>query len=89
MLMELVSNLDAKWEALGRMLNVSEPDIDAIKTKFKNVHMVEIQAVQMFEHWVRKSGSEVTVGVLVTAVYNSGAQYWNLLDIIHKYIPEQ
>ena len=31
MLMQLASKLMAEWEALGRMLNVSEPDINAIK----------------------------------------------------------
>ena len=89
MLSELGSNLNEEWETLGRMLNVSEPDMDVIKAKFNDFHMVEEQPVQMLEHWVRKNGSEATVGVLVTAVYNSGLQYWNLLDIIHKYIPEQ
>ena len=85
--MVLCSNLKTDWEALGRMLNVHKPDIDAIKTH--NVHMVEEQALQMFEQWVKKNGLGATVGVLATAVYNSGSQYWNLLDIIYAYTSEQ
>ena len=87
MLMQLASKLMAEWEALGRMLNVSEPDIYAIKAD--NIHSVKEQAVQMFQHWMRKNGSRATLGVLTTAVYDSGPQYWNLLDSISKYAPQQ
>ena len=87
MLMLLASKLMAEWEALGRMLNVSEPDMYAIKAD--NIHSVKEQAVQMFQHWMRKNGSRATLGVLTTAVYDSGPQYWNLLDTINKYAPQQ
>ena len=87
MLMQLASKLMVEWEALGRMLNVSEPDIYAIKAD--NIHSVKEQAVQMFQHWMRKNGSRATLGVLTTAVYDSGAQYWNLLDTINKYALQQ
>ena len=87
MFMQLASKLMAEWEALGRVLNVSEPDIYAIKAD--NIHSVKEQAVQMFQHWMRKNGSRATLGVLTTAVYDSGPQYWNLLDTINKYAPQQ
>ena len=80
-------DLKAEWEALGKMLNVSVSDLNAIKTN--NVHTVEEQPALMFDQWIKKNGSEATVGVLVTAVYDSGPQYWNLLEIISEYIPEQ
>ena len=83
MLMQLASKLMAEWETLGRMLNVSEPDIYAIKAD--NIHSVKEQAVQMFQHWMRMNGSGATLGVLTTAVYDLGPQYWNLLDTINKY----
>ena len=85
MLMQLGSDLKAEWKALGRMLSVSESDLYAIKAN--DVHVVEEQGVLMFEHWVKKNGAGATVGVLVTAVYKSGPQYWNLLKIINEYIP--
>ena len=53
--MQLGSNLKAEWEVLGRMLNVSESDLNAIKTN--NVHMVEEQALQMFKHCMGKQES--------------------------------
>ena len=84
MLVQLGSDLRAEWEALGRMLNVSEADLNAIKTN--NVHVMKERVVRMFKYWVKKNGSEATVGVLVTAVYNLGPQYWNLLTTIYKYI---
>ena len=87
MMMQLASKLMAEWEALGRMLNVSEPDLYA--TKADNIHSVKEQAVQMFQQWIRKNGSTATLGRLTTAVYDSGPQYWNLLDTINKYALQQ
>ena len=87
MFMQLASKMTAEWEGLGRLLNVSEPDIYAIK--MDNIHSVTEQVVQMFRQWLMKNGSKATLGGLTTAVYDSGPQYWNLLDTINNYAPQQ
>ena len=87
MFMQLASKLMAEWEGLGRLLNLSEPDMYAIKAD--NIHSVTEQAVQMFRQWLMRNGSKATLGVLTTAVYDSGPQYWNLLDTVNKYAPQQ
>ena len=85
--MQLASKMMAEWEGLGRLLNVGEPDIYAIK--MDNIHSVTEQAVQMFRQWLMKNGSKATLGGLTTTVYDSGPQYWNLLDTINNYAPQQ
>lgn len=86
MFMQLASKMMTEWEPLARMLYISEADMYAIKVD--NIHSVTEQAVQMFQRWQMKNGSGATLGVLTTAVYDSGPQYWNLLDIISKYAPQ-
>ena len=87
MFMQLASKLVAEWEGLGRLLNLSEPDMYAIKAD--NIHSVIEQAVQMFRQWLMRNGSKATLGALTTAVYDSGPQYWNLLETVNKYAPQQ
>ena len=85
MLMSLAANMVAEWEALGRMLNVSEADLYAIKRDY--MFSVQEQAVQVLRKWLDKNGSKATLGVLITAIYSLGPSYWNLLDIVSKYAP--
>ena len=77
--MTLAANLMADWEILGRMLDVSELNVNAIK----RVSVTE-QAVEMFRKWLNTNGSRATVAAISTAVYKSGPQYWNLLDILYE-----
>lgn len=86
MLMSLATNLVAEWEALGRILDVSEADLYAIKRDY--MYSVQEQAVQVLRKWLDKNGSKATLGVLITAIYSLGPPYWNLLDIVSKYAPE-
>ncbi|XP_065919084.1 uncharacterized protein [Dysidea avara] len=85
MLMSLATNLLAEWEALGRMLNISEAELYAVKRDY--MYSVQEQAVQVLRKWLDKNGSKATLGVLTTAVYSLGPPYWNLLDIISQYAP--
>jgi len=87
MFMLLANKMMAEWEPLGRMLYVSDNYIFTIKRD--HAHSVKEQAVQMFQQWLMQNGSKATIGVLITAVYDSGPQYWNLLDIINKNAPQQ
>ena len=80
--MTLASNLAADWEILGRMLDVSEADVHAIRRDYKE--SVKEQTVQVLRKWLDTNGSKATVAVISTAVYESGSQYWNLLDLLHK-----
>lgn len=84
MFMQLAMNMTAEWEPVGRMLGIGEPKLYSIKRDFP--HSVEEQAVQMFQQWLMKNGSRASLGSLATAVYDSGTQYRNLLDIIRKYV---
>ena len=83
MLMSLAANMVAEWEALGRMLYVSEADLYAIKRDY--MFSVQEQAVQVLRKWLDKNGLKATLGVLITAIYSLGPSYWNLLDIVSKY----
>jgi len=83
MFMQLAMNMVAEWEPVGRMLGIGEPKLYSIKRD--NPHSVQEQAVQMFQQWLMKNGSRATLGILATAVYDSGQEYWHLLDIIKKY----
>jgi len=83
MFMSLATNLLAEWEALGRMLNVSEAELYAIKRDY--MYSVREQAVQVLQKWLDKNGSKATIGTLTTAVYSLGSPYWNLLDIISQH----
>jgi len=83
MFMQLAMNMKAEWEPVGRMLGIGEPKLYSIKRD--NPHSVKEQAVQMFQQWLMKNGSRATLGILATAVHDSGQEYWNLLDIIKKY----
>ena len=85
MLMSISTNLAAEWEALGRMLNISEAELYAIRRDY--AYSVQEQAVQMLRKWLDRNGSKATIGVLVTAVFSLGVPYWNLLDIIGKHAP--
>ena len=80
--MTLASNLAADWEILGRMLDVSEADVHAIRRDYRE-SVIE-QAVQMLRKWLDTNGSRATVSAMSTAVYESGSQYWNLLDILYR-----
>ena len=82
----LAKNMAAKWEVLARMLNLGENDLFYIKSDYRD--SVQEQAVQMFWKWLENNGSAATQGVLTTAVYASGSEYWNLLGIINKYAPK-
>ena len=82
LLMTLAANLAADWEFLGRMLEVSETDIYAIRRDYRE--STAEQTVQMLKKWLDTNGSRATVAVISTAVYESGLQYWNLLDILYK-----
>ena len=73
----------AEWEPLGRTLGLRDADLYAIRRD--NEHSVVEQAVQMFRTWLDKNGSRATFGVLTTAVYDTGMQYWNLLETINKH----
>ncbi|XP_065886265.1 uncharacterized protein [Dysidea avara] len=83
MFMQLAMNMVAEWEPVGRMLGIGEPKLYSIKRD--NPQSVQEQAVQMFQQWLMKNGSRATLGTLATAIYDSGQEYWNLLDIIKKY----
>ena len=83
MFMQLAMSMVAEWEPVGRMLGIGEPKLYSIKRD--NPHSVQEQAVQMFQQWLMKNGSRATLGILATAVYDSGQEYWHLLDIIKKY----
>jgi len=74
--MTLAVNLTANWEILGRMLDV---DVNTIRM----VSVTE-QAIEMFRKWLDTNGSRATVAAISTAVYESGPQYWNLLDILYE-----
>ena len=82
----LAKNMAAKWEVLARMLDLRESDVYHIKSD--NRDSVQEQAMQMFRKWLENNGSAATLGVLTTAVYESGSEYWNLLDTINKYAPK-
>ena len=82
----LAKNMAAKWEVLARMLNLKDSDEYHIKSDYRD--SVQEQAVQMFLKWLENNGSAATLGVLTTAVYKSGSEYWNLLDTINKYAPK-
>ena len=82
----LSKNMTAKWEGLARMLDLGENDIYTINSDYKG--SVQEQAVKMFHKWLENNGSSATLGVLATAVYESGSEYWNLLDIVNKYAPK-
>ena len=56
MFMQLAFKQMTEWEALSRMLNVSESNIYTIK--MDNIHSVR---EQMFQHWMRKNGSRATL----------------------------
>ena len=80
--MTMASNLAADWEILGRMLDVSEADVHAIKRDYRE--SVKEQTVQVLRKWLDANGTKATVAVISTAIYESGSQYWNLLDILYK-----
>ena len=80
----LAKNMVADWETLGRMLGIGENSLYAIKKDYRD--SVQEQAVQMLLKWVEENGSAATIGVLITAVYDAGPQYWNLLDIVNDHI---
>ena len=82
----LAKSMATDWETLGRMLGVGENSMYAIKKDHRD--SVQEQAVQMLLKWVEENGSAATIGVLITAVYDAGPQYWNLLDIVNKYAPK-
>ena len=87
MFMMLAQNMTAKWEVLARMLNLKDSDEYHIETDYRD--SVQEQAVQMFRKWLENNGSAATLGVITTAVYESGSEYWNLLDIINKHAPKK
>jgi len=78
----LAANLAADWEILGRMLDVSEADVHAIRRDHRE--SVKEQMVQMLRKWLDTNGSRATVAVISTVVYNSGSQYWKLLDVLYE-----
>ena len=82
----LATNMTAKWEVLARMLEIRENNVFAIKSDHRD--SVQEQAVQMFQKWLDTNGSTATLGVLSSAVYESGPSYYNLLDIVNKYAPK-
>ena len=83
MLMSLATSMASEWEALGRMLNISEAELYAIKRDY--MYSVQEQAVQVLQKWLDKNGSKATLGVLTTAVHSLGPPYWNLLHVINQY----
>ena len=85
MFMQLASKMTGEWAPLGRTLGISEANLYAINVD--HIFSVTEQAVQMFLCWSKINGSAATFGVLATAVYECGPQYWNLLDIINSYVP--
>ena len=80
----LATKMAVEWEPLARTLGLRDAEIYAIRRD--NEHSVIEQAVQMFRAWMEKNGSNATVGVLTTAIYDTGMQYWNLLDIVNKHL---
>ena len=84
MFQTLATKMAAEWEPLARTLGLGGADIYAICRD--NGHSVVEQAVQMFRAWIDKNGSSATFGVLTTAIYDTGMQYWNLLDIVNKHL---
>ena len=79
----LAINMAAKWEVLARMLDLRENDLFYIKSDYRD--SVQEQAVQMFRKWLENNGSAATLGSLTIAVYESGSEYWKLLDTINEY----
>ena len=82
----LATSMTAKWEMLARMLEIGDNNVFAIKSDHRD--SVQEQAVQMFQKWLETNGSAATLGVLTRAVYESGPQYYNLLDIVNKFAPK-
>ena len=82
MFSELAINMMGEWKDLGRKLNVDDLSIRSIQTHH---YTKTSRAEQMLQHWLKSEGSGATLGVLTTAVYDLGQQYWNLLNIIAKY----
>ena len=79
----LAKNMTAKWEVLARMLDLRESDVYHIKSDYRD--SVQEQAMQMFRKWLENNGSAATLGSLTIAVYESGSEYWKLLDTINEY----
>lgn len=82
----LARNMAADWKVLGRLLGVEKSSLYAIGKDHRD--SVQEQANQMFLKWLEENGSAATLGILITAVYESGPSYWNLLDIVNKYAPK-
>ena len=85
MFQTLATRMEAEWEPLGRALGLRDADLYTIRRD--NGHSVVEQAVQMFRYWMERNGSRATFGVLATTVYNTGMQYWNLLENINEHAP--
>ena len=84
MLIRLSRGFFADWKMLGRSLGVSEADMYAIWRD--HAYSVTEQAMQMFRRWIEMNGSGATIGVLTRAIYETGSLYWNLLEIMYKYL---
>jgi len=83
MFQTLATKMAAEWEPLGRALGLRDAEMYAIRRD--NEHSVVEQAVQMFNRWLETNGSRATFGALTMAVYDTGMQYWNLLETISKH----
>ena len=86
MLVRLSLNFIADWKMLGRMLGLSDANVYAIGRDHE--HSISEQAMQMFLKWVVMNGSRATLGVLTTAMYESGPLYWNLLEVMYSCLSE-
>ena len=84
MLIRLSRGFVADWKMLGRSLGVSEADMYAIWRD--HAYSFTEQAMQMFRRWIEMNGSGATIGVLTRAIYETGSLYWNLLEIMYKYL---
>ena len=84
MLTQLACNFTADWETTARMLGLSEANVYTIRRDA--MYSVKEQTVQMFQQWVMVNGSSATLGALTTALYESGAPYRNLLEVMHQCI---
>ena len=84
MLIQLSLGFVTDWKMLGRSLGIDDAIMYAIGRD--HAYSVSEQAFQMFRQWITMNGSGATLGALTTAIYEAGRPYWNLLEIMYKYL---
>ena len=84
MLIQLSQGFIADWKMLGRSLGIGDASVYAIGRD--HAYSINEQAFQMFHQWITMNGSGATLGTLTTAIYEAGPPYWNLLEVMYKYL---